>query len=452
MDNPENKPSVRGAGSKGVSRRDALALIGAAGAAAVASPALGQASRVNLSFWTFENPQQRPWLHKRVRQYMEKNPNVNVEFQWFTFADLGKKISVGYATGTAPDGFVSQDWLMPTWQAKGLIAPLDIQKLGYNSYKDFSDDFPEAFLAGATKDGKVYGFPTWFYGFLNYLNTKHFASVGLDPEKDAPLSWEKFGEVAKQLTIKEGNRFVRQGFKFAMHAPQWTMVQFNPILVGAGGSWFDASGKCTINNAAGVKAMKLRASIAKEYGAEDPAESIATNPLPQMDWLKERASMFWCHPIPPPAILSQNTAMANEHYYRPVQYAGIDGKPGISTTYGFNLVINARAPAEKQAALHDLYKFIMSDAEDCWTDTQPFPIARKSGWTNNPKVQSFPQISEVLKARDQGVFLPRTPVYNELADAVHRAVQRVMLNGADIQATLNEAAAEVDRATANAKG
>ena len=67
-------------------------------------------------------------------------------------------------------------------------------------------------------------------------------------------------------------------------------------------------------------------------------------------------------------------------------------------------------------------------------------------------MQSFPQISEVLKARDQGVFLPRTPIYNELADAVHRAVQRVMLNGADIQATLNEAAAEVDRATANAKG
>ena len=451
MDNSENKPTVRAAKSKGVTRRDALALIGAAGAA-VASPALAQAGRINLSFWTFENPQQRPWLHKRVRQYMEKNPNVNVEFQWFTFADLGKKISVGYATGTAPDGFVSQDWLMPTWQAKGLIAPLDIQKLGYSSYKAFADDFPEAFLAGATKDGKVYGFPTWFYGFLNYLNVKHFASVGLDPERDAPLSWEKFGEVAKQLTIKDGNRFTRQGFKFAMHAPQWTMVQFNPILIGAGGSWFDATGKCTINNAAGVKAMKLRASIAKEYGAEDPAESIATNPLPQMDWLKERASMFWCHPIPPPAILSQNPAMETERYYRPVQYAGIDGKPGISTTYGFNLVINARAPAEKQAALHDLYKFIMSDAEDCWGDTQPFPIARKSGWTDNPKVQSFPQIAEVLKARDQGVFLPRTPVYNELADAVHRAVQRVMLNNADIQATLNEAAAEVDRATASARG
>src|SRR5438093_7864606 len=52
---------------------------------------------------------------------------------------------------------------------------------------------------------------------------------------------------------------------------------------------------CTINNEAGVKAMTIRASIARQYGAEDPADSIATFPLPQMDWLKERCSMFSCH-------------------------------------------------------------------------------------------------------------------------------------------------------------
>src|SRR5918993_668377 len=55
---------------------------------------------VNLSFWTFENPQQRPWLHKRVKLFMEQNPHVKVDFQWYTFGDIGKKISVGFATGT----------------------------------------------------------------------------------------------------------------------------------------------------------------------------------------------------------------------------------------------------------------------------------------------------------------------------------------------------------------
>jgi ABC-type glycerol-3-phosphate transport system substrate-binding protein len=54
----------------------------------------------------------------------------------------------------------------------------------------------------------------------------------------------------------------------------------------------------------------------------------------------------------------------------------------------------------------------------------------------------------VLRAKDEGVFLPRTVVYNELADATHRGVQKIMLNNADIKATLDEIAAEVDRASA----
>ncbi|WP_374440406.1 extracellular solute-binding protein [Stella sp.] len=440
----------------GPSRRDVIRGLGAAGigaAALAAAPRTWAQARapVSLSFWTFENPQQRPWLHKRIRLFTEQNPQVKVDFQFFPFGDLGKKLSVGFATGTAPDGFVSQDWFMPTWLAKDLLAPLDVQRLGYSSVQSFSDDFTQAFVAGATKDGKVYGYPLWFYGFANYLNTNQFKEVGLDAEKDWPKTWAELGEVAKRLTIKSGERFTRQGFKFAMHAAQWTMIQFNPILIQHGGQWFDAAGRCTINSEAGVKAMTVRASIARTYGAEDPADSIATAPLPQMDWLRERASMFFCHPIPPAAIASQNQKMLNEGYYRPVQYPGVEPGKGFSTTYGFNLVVNARAPKEKQEVLHDLYKFMMSDLADCWKDTAPFTLARKTGWADNPEVRKFPHVDEIIKAKDQGVYLPRTVVYNELADAVHRGVQRIMLNRADIKATLDEIAAEVDRATEASK-
>jgi multiple sugar transport system substrate-binding protein len=435
-------------------RRNVVGGLAAAGLSATAlsrrAYAQGKAP-IELSFWTFENPQQRPWIHKRVKLFTEQNPNVKIDFQWYTFGDLGKKISVGFATGTAPDGFVSQDWFMPTWLSKGLLAPLDVARLGYPSVQAYTDDFASAFVKGAVHDGKVYGYPIWYYGFCNYLNTKHFKEVGLDPEKDWPKSWDELGEVAKRLTVKDGGKFTRQGFKFAMHAAQWTMIQFNPILIQAGGQWFDENGKCTINNEAGVKAMRIRASIAKQYGAEDPAETIATNPLPQMDWLKERSSMFFCHPIPLAAIGSQNQPMLKEGYFRPVQYPGVEPGKGISTTYGFNLVVNAQTSPDKQAVLHDLYKFMMSDPVDAWNDTAPFPLARKSGWADTPKVKEFPNVDEILYAKDAGVYLPRTTVYNELADAVHRAVQRIMLSNADIKSTLDAAAAEVDRASAASK-
>src|SRR6267142_1409063 len=383
-----------------VTRRQALKRIGALGAVAAVVTAEGPRvfaqpkAPITLSFWTFDNPQQRPWIHKRVNQYMEKNPNVKVDFQWFTFADLGKKVSVGYATGTAPDGFVTGDWLMPTWLARNLIAPLDVKLLGYSSLDAFRKDHADAFVAGAIKDGQAYGYPLWFYGFCNYLNTKQF---------------------------KQGNKFTRQGFKFAMHAAQWTMIQFNPIVSQLGGQWFDASGKCTINSEAGVKAMTIRASIARQYGAEDPADSIATFPLPQMDWLKERCSMFSCHPIPPAAIKSQNPVMESEGYFLPVQMAGVTPDKRYTTCYGFNFVINARAPKDKQEALHDMYRFIMSDLVDCWQATAPFTLARKTGWTDDPRLRSFPHVGEIIRSKDNGVFFQRTPIWTELADARHRA-------------------------------
>jgi len=433
-----------------LTRRDLIKLgAGVAATAPFARRSFAQTKApVALSFWTFDNPQQRPWLQKRIKLFTDQNPHVKVDFQWFPFGDLGKKLSVGFATGTAPEGFVSQDWFMPVWLDKGLLAPLDVARLGYASLPAFSDDFAPAFVQGAVHDGKVYGYPLWFYGYCNYLNTKHFKEVGLDPVKDAPQTWAALGEVAKRLTIRHGDKFERQGFKFAMHAAAWTMIQFNPILIECGGAWFGADGKCTVNNAAGVKAMTIRASIARQYGAEDPADTIATNPLPQLDWLKERTSMFFCHPLPPVLVENQNPTMAREHYYRPVQYPGVIAGKGNSSTYGFNLVINAHASQDKQETLHDLYKFVMADPVDCWKDTAPFTIARKSGWVDNPAVKAFPQVEEIIKARDNGVFLPRTLVYNELADAMHKAVQQVMLNKGDIKTALDEAAAEVDRATA----
>jgi len=87
--------------STAVTRREAIGRLGALGAAAVvaASPrrVAAQATRapIKLTFWTWENPQQRPWIQKRITQYMEQHPNVKVDFQWFTFTDLGNVFGKG---------------------------------------------------------------------------------------------------------------------------------------------------------------------------------------------------------------------------------------------------------------------------------------------------------------------------------------------------------------------
>src|SRR5512147_100258 len=148
-----------------ISRRDVLrgAAIGVAAALASSVPRAASAQStpakaptktpMKLTFWTWENPLQRPYQHKRIQQYMQQYPNISVEFQYFTFSDLGKKVSVGYATGTAPDGFATGDWLMPTWLSRKLIAPLDLGLLGYSSLEAFRKDHADAFVAGSIDEG-----------------------------------------------------------------------------------------------------------------------------------------------------------------------------------------------------------------------------------------------------------------------------------------------------------
>ena len=417
-----------------------------------AAPAQGGAARVNLQFWTFDNPQQRPYIKARIDQFVEQHPNVAVDFQYFQTADLSKKIAVALGTGTAPEVFATGDWSVPTWLAKNAAAPIDPQQIGYKSVEDFRADYPERLMQSLTMAGKLYAYPFQVYGYVNYLNTKFFKEAGLDAEKDYPKTWADLGQVAQKLAIKEGDKFVRQGFKFAMHAATWTMFQFNPILLQYGGQWFDEQGKSTINSAAGLKAMTARAAIARQYKAEDPADTIATPALPQMDWIKERDAMFCSHPLPPAAIQSENPIMAEQKYYLPVQCPGVEPGRGYSTTYGWVFMINATNTPDKTEVAHSLLKYVNGDPVDLFQKTAPFPPARKSGWQDDPQVKGFPFLDEVVKARDNGVSLPRSIAYDEIADIMHRAVQKVMLNNAEIQPTLDQAAAEMDQATAAVKG
>ena len=63
----------------------------------------------------------------------------------------------------------------------------------------------------------------------------------------------------------------------------------------------------------------------------------------------------------------------------------------------------------------------------------------------NPNLKSWNESGPVWGAPDGCDY---SLVFNELADSMHRAVQKIMLSKADIKKTLDDAAAEVDRATA----
>jgi len=116
---------------------------------------------------------------------------------------------------------------------------------------------------------------------------------------------DELGEVAKRLTIKQGKSSTRQGFKFAMHAAQWTMIQLNPIVFAqsaGSGSTRAADARSTTRRDEG---HDIRASLARQFGAETPP--TPSRRFPPADGLAEGALRHvQLSPHPACGIKSQN--------------------------------------------------------------------------------------------------------------------------------------------------
>jgi len=215
-----------------VTRRQAIKRMSALGAGAAAVTAGGprvfaqpESSHDALVLGRSQPAQRRG--STSGHQYMrEENPNVKAgRCQWFTFADLRQEGLGRLRDGTAPErGFVTGDWLIADVGSPNLIAPLDVKLLGYSSLDAFRKDHADAFVAGAMKDGQAYGYPLWFYASALPQHQSSSKEVGSTRQGSAQ-DVDGAGEVAKRLTIKQGNKFTRQGFKFAM-TRAGTMIQF----------------------------------------------------------------------------------------------------------------------------------------------------------------------------------------------------------------------------------
>jgi multiple sugar transport system substrate-binding protein len=297
-------------------------------------------------------------------------------------------------------------------------------------------------LEGYIHQGKLYAVPPIASVFSLYLNKKHFREAGLDPDKDYPRTWDDIARVGKKLVKVEGGKMVREAFDFAMISSAWTMIQMEPIIHQFGGSILDPSGKkCVANGEAGVKAMKLRASFAHEHKISDPTVTVATHALPASDMSVGRVSMFITHPG---SVAQFGPALMKD--IKVVPHPQLDPAKPITATYGFALALNPHIPPEKQRRVHELIRFVSADPKK-WL-SRVGTVNPRSGFLDIPGVRDHPYIDVFVEDISTARHLTRSPKYNEIADAMHRAMERVVLQKANPKASLDQACKEIDAALA----
>lgn len=168
---------------------------------------------------------------KWAQDFMAANPSITVNHQTVPNGpDYNTKIQTLFAAGTPPDAYRYLQEVTPivTVADKGLHLKLD-DYIAKDSYD--IDDFRPSALALYQWDGNTYALPR-DYGNQNlFYNLDLLEAAGLTPPpadwEDTTFTFDAFLEMAKALTIKNGDRTDQWGFLVNRGQRPWATWLYN---------------------------------------------------------------------------------------------------------------------------------------------------------------------------------------------------------------------------------
>jgi multiple sugar transport system substrate-binding protein len=413
--------------------------------AVIATLAGGSAFAQTITWWEHSNPPHNNYSKELVADWNKTHPTMQVEYEFFAMTPYFKKLSAALSTRSAADMFTVIDTLLPSFTTKEVLAPIHPEWLGYKNLDDMKKAYLPGALDGYIHDAKLYAVPMIAATFSLYLNRKHFQEAGLDPDKDYPRTWEDIGRVGQKLVKMQGGTMTREAFDFAMHSSAWTMWYLEGLTRQYGGSILDPSGKkCTANGEAGVKAMQVRSMYVHKYKISDPTVSLATNALPADDLPKGRVSMFITHA----GSVAQFGPRVMEDM-KVVPFPQVNPQKPVSIIYGFALAVNPQISEAKQKQVHELIRHVVKNPKEWYDKTSyPYPSANFLELPGMDEARKTRYLDVFIGDIKTGTYVTRSAYYLEISDAMHRAMERVVLKNEDPKASLDQACKEIDAALA----
>jgi multiple sugar transport system substrate-binding protein len=404
---------------------------------ALATPQQEAAGPVKLIYWTHEDPNRTPLEEKLIAEFQGQNPNVTVVRETSPSGKISEKILTAFAAQKAPDIFnigAEEEW---QYIAGERVAPVDLQAIGYSSYKALQNDYLPVTFDGALYEGKIYGLPLEITNWCIYVNNKYYREVGLDPAKDYPKTWEQMVTVAEKLTIRDGEVIIRRGFDFRY---PYYLIFWVPMANQLGGTVLSSDGKSgTVDSAAWVKLLQYMAdwgpngrnlgaptytNARRTFNRDDNSVAMCISGLYQYDRIKAENEAF----LPDVSIVP----------YPRFQNAVNDNGAAV---YGHYYMVNASSSPAAQKAAWKLNMYFSSHVEEFLDQiglTIPSKKLLDTAVYKNKKFadvfitdmatanfvmthESGPKIQDVLKEMVEGVTLTKVPP----AEAARRGKQRI---------------------------
>jgi len=399
---------------------------------------------ITLKFWSHDFPPREKIDRDIIAQFEKDNPNIKVEYTVGPGDDdqYRDQLLTALAAGEGPDLFNILARSVAELVSSGAVAPVDAKAMGFDSQQALED----AYLAGTLEgfmgdDGKLYAVPTEIGNYSLFVNTKLFINAGLDPIKDVPHTWEDIMAIAPKLTKKDASgNIIQRAFDFSYPGPDALMsprLTYGAMAYQLGGTYFNEDNTAgAVNTEGWVKTLTFMRDYAKNFGGPAllpvAADFVAGN-------VAMVISGAW---YMPQEIQGKNPDMAKDIVVAPFPRwkEGLVNDAG-SYIFGYGLYANSASSAEVQTAAWKLAAALSGQPERYLTDAQLLQ-PRKSLVENTDLMKTVFAAPFVADMKGN----PWTPIIKnggELPGILNRSMDRVLLEGADPQESLNTANDEI---------
>ncbi len=391
----------------------------------LATPQQEATGPVELVYWTHEDPNRTPLEEKWIAEFQSQNPNVTVVRETSPSGKIQEKVLTAFAAMKGPDIFnmgAEDEWQYIIGER---VAPVDLEAVGYSSYKALQNDYLPVTFNGALYEGNIYGLPMEITNWCIYVNKKYYREVGLNPDRDYPKTWEQMVTVAEKLTIREGEVIKRRGFDFRY---PYYLIFWVPMANQLGGTVLTADGKsAAVDSTAWVKLLQYMAdwgpngrnlgsptytNARRTFNRDDNSVAMCISGLYQYDRIKAENEAF----------LSEVSVVPYPRFQNAVNDNG-------AAVYGHYYMVNASSSSAAQKAAWKLTMYMSSHVEEFLDQvglTIPSKMLLETAVYKNKKFadvfiddmatanfvmthESGPKIQDVLKEMVEGVMLTKVP-------------------------------------------
>jgi multiple sugar transport system substrate-binding protein len=397
------------------------------------SPGKTGTEKVTLTFWKFVSEGDDPTIAAAVKQWNAENPNTQVNFQTFPYADYnGTKLTTAFASGKGPDVF----WISPgafvNYVNNGVAAPVDdiVDKAAYS----------EAAVRAVSVGGKMHAVPFEQEPVALYYRKDHLEKAGIAP----PTSWQALQAAAAELT--SGNR---KGI-FVEPAPgPYQNFSWYPFLWSAGGEVVNAdSTKSALRTPEAASAFDLWGQLVTKGHAPKRTEvgTFDIAPLGRGECSMQVCG-FWA------------LAPLKANFPKEIESVGIipipapaGGKP-VTVYGGWTQMVNSKGKHVEQAKAFTKWLWIQNNSfAEQW--------ACRKGSKYSPRKAVNDACTDVFGGEPHSVFTnqilataraePRYP--DQIVKAVGDGLQAAMFTGKSGEEAASLAADAIDKYLASYKG